>query len=102
MIKNYNINQEPIMIKRALLSVYDKTKVKELALNYRNYEIIDFNENEVVENRISKINQNIRCLVCDSQTIDESNSPLAKDLRLIVRKKVLNNDTDEEIYSYFI
>ena len=42
MIKDYNINQEPITIKRALLSVYDKTKIKELALNLvkRNIEII--------------------------------------------------------------
>ena len=42
MIKNYNINQDPITIKRALLSVYDKTKIKELALNLvkHNIEII--------------------------------------------------------------
>ena len=40
-------------------------------------------------------------MVCESQTIDESNSPLAKDLREIVRKKVLNNETDESIYNYF-
>ena len=42
MIKDYNINQEPIMIKRALLSVYDKTEIKELALNLakHNVEII--------------------------------------------------------------
>ena len=42
MIKDYNINQEPITIKRALLSVYDKTKIKELALNLikHNIEII--------------------------------------------------------------
>ena len=40
-------------------------------------------------------------MVCESQTIDESNSPLAKDLREIVREKVLNNETDESIYNYF-
>jgi len=58
-------------------------------------------ETEQIENRIKSINQNIRCLVCESQTIDESNSPLAKDLRSIVREKVLNNETDENIYNYF-
>jgi len=58
-------------------------------------------ETEQIENRIKSINQNIRCLVCESQTIDESNSPLAKDLRSIVRQKVLNNETDENIYNYF-
>ena len=63
--------------------------------------VIDNNEVEQIENRIKSINQNIRCLVCESQTIDESNSPLAKDLRSIVRSKVLNNETDESIYNYF-
>ena len=58
-------------------------------------------ETEQIESRIKYINQNIRCLVCESQTIDESNSPLAKDFREIVRKKVLNNETDESIYNYF-
>ena len=42
MIKDYSINQEPITIKRALLSVYDKTKIEKLALNLvkHNIEII--------------------------------------------------------------
>ena len=63
--------------------------------------VIGNDEVEQIENRIKSINQNIRCLVCESQTIDESNSPLAKDLRSIVRSKVLNNETDESIYNYF-
>ncbi len=62
---------------------------------------ISIYESELIESRIKSINQNIRCLVCESQTIDESNSPLAKDLREIVREKVLNNETDENIYNYF-
>lgn len=62
---------------------------------------ISIHESELIESRIKSINQNIRCLVCESQTIDESNSPLAKDLREIVREKVLNNETDESIYNYF-
>ena len=66
-----------------------------------NSNVIDNDEVEQIENRIKSINQNIRCLVCESQTIDESNSPLAKDLRSIVRSKVLNNETDESIYNYF-
>ena len=55
----------------------------------------------VIEKRIHSINQNIRCMVCESQTIDDSNSPLAKDLRSIVRNKVLNGETDIEIYDFF-
>ena len=63
--------------------------------------VIDNDKVEQIENRVKSINQNIRCLVCESQTIDESNSPLAKDLRSIVRIKVINNETDESIYNYF-
>ena len=40
-------------------------------------------------------------MVCESQTIDDSNSPLAKDLRSIVRDKVMNGETDIEIYDFF-
>ena len=54
-----------------------------------------------IEKRIHSINQNIRCMVCESQTIDDSNSPLAKDLRSIVRDKVMNGETDIEIYDFF-
>ena len=50
MIKDYNINQEPIMIKRALLSVYDKTKIKELALNLVKHNIEIIGENEIPRN----------------------------------------------------
>ena len=54
-----------------------------------------------IEKRIHSINQNIRCMVCESQTIDDSNSPLAKDLRSIVREKVLRGDTNDQIYDFF-
>ena len=40
-------------------------------------------------------------MVCQSQTIDDSNSPLAKDLRSIVREKVLRGDTNDQIYDFF-
>ena len=40
-------------------------------------------------------------MVCESQTIDDSNSPLAKDLRAIVKEKVLKGETDYQVYSFF-
>ena len=40
-------------------------------------------------------------MVCESQTIDDSNSPLAKDLRAIVKEKVLKGETDYQVYRFF-
>ena len=38
--------------------------------------------------RARDISKNVRCLVCQNQSIDESSSPLAKDLRILIRKKI--------------
>ena len=50
--------------------------------------------------RARDISKNIRCLVCQNQSIDDSSAPLAKDLRTLIRIKVQENDTDEEIYKF--
>ena len=60
-------------------------------------EILD---NKKLETRARIISKNIRCLVCQNQSIDESNSPLAKDLRTVIRKKLLEGKNDDEIYSF--
>ena len=60
MIKDYNINQEPITIKRALLSVYDKTEIKELALNLakHNIEIISTGGTAKLLKKLSQLVRN--------------------------------------------
>ena len=52
------------------------------------------------ELRARDISKNVRCLVCQNQSIDESNSPLAKDLRTVIREKLLEGKNDDEIYSF--
>ena len=52
------------------------------------------------ELRARNISKNIRCLVCQNQSIDESSAPLAKDLRKIVRNKITEGLTDKEIYKF--
>ena len=44
----------------------------------------------------------IRCLVCQSQTIHESNSELAEDIKLLIREKVLAGQTDHEIKQFLV
>ena len=57
-------------------------------------------KNQKQELRARKISKNIRCLVCQNQSIDESNAPLAKDLRILIRNKIENGKKDEEIYKF--
>ena len=57
--------------------------------------------NEIdVNNKIREISQNVRCLVCQNQSIDESNSELAKDLKILIKEKLILGDSNEEIYGF--
>ncbi len=57
-------------------------------------------KNQKQELRARKISKNIRCLVCQNQSIDESNAPLAKDLRILIRNQIKNGEKDEDIYKF--
>ena len=57
-------------------------------------------ENQKQEFRARDISKNIRCMVCQNQSIDESNAPLAKDLRILIRNKIKEGNRDEEIYKF--
>jgi cytochrome c-type biogenesis protein CcmH len=46
--------------------------------------------------------RDVRCLVCQSQSIDESDAPLARDLRQLVRQQVAQGRTDEQIRAFLI
>ena len=52
------------------------------------------------ELRARDISKNVRCLVCQNQSIDESSAPLAKDLRMTIRNKITEGLTDKEIYKF--
>ncbi len=57
-------------------------------------------ENPKYELRARNISKNIRCMVCQNQSIDESNATLAKDLRILIREKIKEGNKDEEIYKF--
>ena len=57
-------------------------------------------KNQKQELRAREISKNIRCMVCQNQSIDESNAPLAKDLRILIRNKIKDGKKDEEIYKF--
>ena len=52
------------------------------------------------ELRARNISKNIRCMVCQNQSIDESSASLAKDLRILIRNKIKEGNSNEEIYKF--
>ncbi len=53
-----------------------------------------------LEARARELSGNLRCLVCQNQSIDDSDAPLAKDLRLLIREQLVKGETDAEIMDY--
>ena len=57
-------------------------------------------DNQKQELRARNISKNIRCIICQNQSIDESTALLAKDLRILIRKKIKDGKEDKEIYKF--
>ncbi len=53
-----------------------------------------------MEARAREISKELRCLVCQNQSIDDSNAPLARDLRVLVRERLVAGDDDSGVLSY--
>ena len=54
------------------------------------------------ELRARKISKNIRCMVCQNQSIDDSNSSIARDFRILIRSKIQEGSEDKEIYKFLV
>lgn len=59
-------------------------------------------DNAELEARARAISADIRCLVCQNQSIDDSNAPLARDLRLLVRERLVAGDSDAQVVDYLV
>ncbi len=55
-----------------------------------------------LEARARQISAGLRCLVCQNQSIDDSNAPLARDLRLLVRQRLTAGDTDADVERFLV
>ncbi|HVO13710.1 MAG TPA: cytochrome c-type biogenesis protein [Alphaproteobacteria bacterium] len=55
-----------------------------------------------LEARARAITKSLRCLVCQNQSIDDSNADLARDLRLLVRQRLSAGDSDREVVDYVV
>lgn len=59
-------------------------------------------DDPVLELRAREISSGLRCLVCRNESIDESNAELARDLRLLVRERLVAGDTDAETVDHIV
>ena len=55
-----------------------------------------------LEARARALSKDLRCLVCRNENIDDSNAGLARDLRLLVRERLVAGDTDEEALAFIV
>ncbi len=62
-------------------------------------EILD---DPALEARARELSKGLRCLVCRNENIDESNADLARDLRLLVRERLVAGDSDDEVIAYLV
>lgn len=59
-------------------------------------------EDPALEARARVISQDLRCVVCQNETIDESNATLAQDMRRLVRQRINAGDTNEQVIAYMV
>ena len=55
-----------------------------------------------LERRARAISADLRCVVCRNESIDESNAELARDMRLLVRERLVEGDTDAQVVNYLV
>ena len=55
-----------------------------------------------VDTRVNTISKNIRCLVCEGQSVYESNSDFARDIKNYIKKEIMNRKSDKQIYDFLI
>src|SRR5690349_6906295 len=54
------------------------------------------------EARARHLSQELRCMVCQNQSIDDSEAPLARDLRLLVRERIASGDSDTQVMDFLV
>src|SRR6187431_802252 len=56
----------------------------------------------VLESRARELSRELRCMVCQNQSIDDSDAPLARDLRLLVRERIAGGDSDNQVIDFLV
>jgi cytochrome c-type biogenesis protein CcmH len=59
-------------------------------------------DNPALEHEAREISAGLRCLVCQNQSIDDSDAPLARDLRILVRERLKSGDTPQQVVDFVV
>ena len=59
-------------------------------------------DDPLLEKRARDISKGLRCLVCQNESIDDSNARLAEDLRILVRERLVAGDSDDEVLNFIV
>jgi cytochrome c-type biogenesis protein CcmH len=59
-------------------------------------------QDPVLEARARDVSQHLRCVVCQNETIDESDAEIARDMRLLLRARILAGDSNEEVVAFLV
>ena len=88
------------MISKNFIIIISICLIQSFSNNSYTVEPDEILENKKQELRARDISKNVRCMVCQNQSIDESDAPLAKDLRVLIRNKIKKGNNDDEIYKF--
>jgi len=88
------------MIKKTFIILLSICLIQFFSNNSYTVEPNEILKNQKQELRARNISKNIRCMVCQNQSIDESNASLARDLRILIRNKIKEGNNNEEIYIF--
>ena len=87
------------MMRRLVLALVFVLSALAPALAVNPDEILD---DPALEARARALSAQLRCMVCQNQSIDDSNAELARDLRLLVRERLVDGDSDEAVIDYVV
>ena len=88
----------PRVLKAVLLSLMMATLAMP-AVAVQPDEMLD---DPVLEDRARELSKGIRCVVCMNESIDESNADLARELRLVVRERLVEGDSNDQVLDYLV
>jgi cytochrome c-type biogenesis protein CcmH len=86
-------------MRRLLAAVLFLLTLSAPALAVQPDEILD---NPALEARARALSAGLRCLVCQNQSIDDSDAPLARDLRLLIRERLVAGEDDEKVVGFIV
>src|ERR1700719_2483798 len=59
-------------------------------------------KDQALESRARVLSRELRCMVCQNQSIDDSDAPLARDLRVLVRERLTAGDSDQQVIDFLV